>query len=816
MKATYPATRSGQWLTSAAATLMASSAYAQVSSIPVIPGAKGFGIMTSAGRGGTVIKVTSLADSGAGTLREALMTPGRRTVIFEKSGTILLDTPITITSGNLTVAGQTAPGLGILVTGRGIVISADDVLFQHIAIRPGDAPNTDPDPEERRKEQDNRDALNISVDPVNNDPTDPANTIERVVVDHVSLSWSIDEVFTTWGSTDPITRWRSFVKDCTVSNSIFSEALNASLHSKGPHPMGVLIGSDSTRISLNRNLLAHLGDRNPLLADDVSTVQVANNYIYRPGKAASNRMSVAVGGDFNSSMVASFKTNVMMPDPNISGSSTRYMLVANRNPPQTGVPQPALTLYMDGNRIWNFTNETWWPNPITGQMDTNTVFGDTFTGSKTYLLAPNEPSVFTNTNVNVPIIAGDALEAHVLQNAGARPSNRDPVDARIISQVTNRTGGLINHPSDVGGFPSMPVQTVQYDNLPPPTVDSDGDGYTDVEEWLQGKSREVELGVPAPPTLTATVAAAPNNIGQINLSWNNVINGTGYYVLERKKGPNGIYEEIARPAANATSYNDAYLGTGTKYYYRILAHNANGDSGFSLDGSATTAEVTGRAAHWKLDENTGLSTADSSGNGNTGALQNGPTWVTGRIGSALSFDGSPTGGDDAVNAGSGASVRNLGPMTVAAWIKVATVGELGNPGRIVHKATGTAPVNGWQFVTQGTNQLGFAVDFTTNDLVRVSAANVYSLSAWHHVVVTWDGTAAANNVVMYVNGTAVGSYETTTDALGSRVSDQSANIYLGNEPTNHDRTLDGALDDVRVYNRVLSLGEIRAIHRAGL
>jgi hypothetical protein len=819
MKITYPATRTGQLLTFAAATLMVSSAYAQETALPVIPGATGFGIMTKAGRGGPIIKVINLNDSGAGSLRAALEATGKRTVIFEVSGTIELKTPITIRSGNLTVAGQTAPGLGILVKGRGIFIGASDVLFQHIAIRPGDEPNEDPDPVVRQKEQDNRDALDISADPVNANPADPVNTTQRVVVDHVSLSWSIDEVFTTWGSTNATTHARSFVKECTISNSIFSEALNHSLHSHGPHPMGVLIGSDSSSISLHRNLLAHLGDRNPLLADDVSTVQVANNYIYRPGETASNRMKLAVGGDFNSSMLASFKTNVMMPDPNIAGSSTRYMLVTNRNPPQSGIPQPALTLFMDGNRIYNFKSASWWPSPITSQTDNATVFDDhTFTGGKTYLIGPNdaEPSIFTTTNVNVPIIAWDALEAHVLKNAGSRPFYRDPVDARIIDQVTNRTGGLIDSPSqpEVGGYPNIPELHVTH-NAPSTDADSDDDGYTDLEEWLQGKARQVELGVPAPPAITTIApAAAPNNINQINLTWTDVPNETGYRI-ERKRGLNGTYAEIATTAANVTSYNDGYLGTGTQYYYRVLAYNTRGDSGPSTDMSATTAEIAGRAAHWKFDDATGLTAADSSGNANTGTLQLGPTWVPGKIGTGLNFDGSPTGGDDKVNAGNGPAVNNLGAMTVAAWINVETVGEAGNPGRIVHKATGTAPVNGWQFCTQGSNQIGFAVDYDGTDLVRTSAADAITLGSWHHVVVTWDGTNNATNVLMYVDGTAVGSYAATTNASGNRVNDSGASIYLGNEP-NSTRTLDGVLDDVRVYNRVLSPAEIKAIHRAGL
>lgn len=811
MKKSYPATGAVPVLTFAAASLLISSAYAQETTLPVIPGAKGFGIMTKAGRTGRIIRVTNLADAGPGSLRAALEATGKRTVIFETSGIIELDTPIHITSGNLTVAGQTAPGLGILVKDRGIVITCDpnptgpcanDVLFQHLAIRPGDEPNTDPDPEVRRIEQDNRDALGIS--------SSAGRTISRVVVDHVSLSWSVDETFTTWGSTQ--SGVRSFVKECTISNSIFSEALAISIHSKKPHSMGVLIGSDSSSISLHRNLLAHLEDRNPLLADDVSTVQVANNFIHRPGAWASNRMKLEVGGDFGSSMVASFKSNVLVP---ATTNSTYYMMVRDRAPD----PGLELKLYMNNNRIWNIASASWWPEPITSQTadepaSTPVYEEDELNYTGTTLHQSTEPSVFTSANVNVPIIAWNALKTHVLANAGSRPFARDPVDTRIVNQVTNNTGGLINSPTDMGGYPNIPQVPATHD--PPSTdADIDEDGYTDLEEWLHGMARQVELGVPPPPALTATVAAAPNNFNQINLTWTNVGNGTDYYILERKKGPSGGYAEIARPAANVTTYNDGYLGTGTQYFYRVRAHNARGESGHSTDASATTAEVAGRQAHWKLDEAAGLSAADSSGQGNTGTLQYGPTWVSGRINTGLSFDGSDTGGDDVVNAGNGASVRNLGAITVAAWIKVGGVGEAGNPGRIVHKAIGPDPVNGWQFVTQGTNQLGFAVDYATTDLVRVSAANVYTLGGWHHVVMTWDGTANATNVLLYVNGTEVGSYATTTNAVGNRVSDEGANIYLGNE-VNGLRTLHGALDDVRVYNRVLSLGEIRAIHRAGL
>ena len=93
----------------------------------------------------------------------------------------------------------------------------------------------------------------------------------------------------------------------------------------------------------------------------------------------------------------------------------------------------------------------------------------------------------------MPIIAWDALKAHVLANSGSRPAYRDPVDARIISQVTNNTGSLIDSTNQVGGYPTIPVVTVSY-NPPSTDADSDEDGYTDLEEWLPLVEREEVKG----------------------------------------------------------------------------------------------------------------------------------------------------------------------------------------------------------------------------------------------------------------------------------------------------------------------------------
>jgi hypothetical protein len=157
---------------------------------------------------------------------------------------------------------------------------------------------------------------------------------------------------------------------------------------------------------------------------------------------------------------------------------------------------------------------------------------------------------------------------------------------------------------------------------------------------------------------------------------------------------------------------------------------------------------------------------------------------------------------------------DLPAITITAWIRPDTVGESGNPGRIVHKGTATSPTNGWQFVTQATGTIAFAVDHGTTDLNRVAANNSITFGAWQHVAVTWTGSATATNVKFYVNGVET-AYGTTTNGGAPRVSDAASSVFIGNDNSGA-RTFDGALDDVRIYNRVISTTELQAIYRAGL
>jgi hypothetical protein len=230
--------------------------------IPVFPGAEGFGTDTPGGRGGTVYKVTNLDASGSGSLKECIDATGPRVCVFEVSGTIVLTDDLWIRNPYITIAGQTAPSPGITIRGAAIRVSTHDVVIQHLRIRVGDAAEG--------PSYDNRDAFyvesNIAL---------PYN----IVLDHCSLSWSVDELAGDWYENNNVTfQW-----------CIFSEPLHCNNHPKGCHGAGVLIGPGSSYHSFHHNLIANAVDRNPLYGGSnsvqktlpaVSYFETINNVVY--------------------------------------------------------------------------------------------------------------------------------------------------------------------------------------------------------------------------------------------------------------------------------------------------------------------------------------------------------------------------------------------------------------------------------------------------------------------------------------------------------------------------------------------------------
>jgi pectate lyase len=199
--------------------------------IPAFPGAQGWGANTPGGRGGKVLFVTSLADDGPGTLREALLTKGARTILFRTSGTIHLKKPLWVCGPEysyVTVAGQSAPGGGIALTGNDFIVNngAHDIVFRHLRFRA-----------------------------CNEGPT-VHNKCKNIVFDHCSFSWASDENLDIYVDTT----------DVTLSYCIFAEGLFHGDHPKGPgHSCGLLVGKGADRVSIHHCFFTGNIARNPLL-----------------------------------------------------------------------------------------------------------------------------------------------------------------------------------------------------------------------------------------------------------------------------------------------------------------------------------------------------------------------------------------------------------------------------------------------------------------------------------------------------------------------------------------------------------------------
>ncbi|MCP4641706.1 MAG: right-handed parallel beta-helix repeat-containing protein [bacterium] len=403
--------------------------------LPVIPGAEGFGTDTPAGRGGDVIRVTNLNDEGPGSLRAALATPGPRTIVFEVAGVIDTNRVMAVHHPFATVAGQTAPSPGITIIGAGVVVVTHDVLIQHIRVRVGDRVDG-PDPG-------GRDGMAVTGTP------DGATDACNVVFDHCSVSWAVDEGCSTW---------YPGVRDVTFRQCIIAENLSRAIHPKGEHSKGLLIGDHSRRVSAIGNLMAHNMRRNPLIKGDVSAL-VVNNLIYNPGQVAIHFSDPEGMGPARATIIG----NVLIKGPNTRLGVNVISTSFDTKP---------------GTRIFGADNG------VADRLDK----GGAVT-AKAKLINTTDPPVMVEPLT--PLGSGEVVE-WVLATAGARPADRDETDVRVVRSVRNGTGGIIDSQNEVGGFPGGPPVVRPLVLPDDPSGDADGDGYTNLEEWLHEFSAEVE------------------------------------------------------------------------------------------------------------------------------------------------------------------------------------------------------------------------------------------------------------------------------------------------------------------------------------
>jgi hypothetical protein len=438
-----------------AAVALACGVMPLANAIPVLPGAIGHGIATPAGRGGTVIRVTNLEASGAGSLKACVDASGPRVCVFEVSGTIRLPDDLTIRNRYITIAGQTAPSPGITLRGAGLLVKASDVLVQHIRVRPGDDAGGEP--------PSNRDALKIEAP-----ETAP---ISNIVIDHCTFTWSVDEIASAW----------QYWNNISLLNNIFAEPLHESIHPEGKHGFGVLIGPVNGNATLAGNLFTDMESRNPMTA--ATRAVIVNNVIYNWGNTAVDLQS---RGDVT---VNSVIGNVFIPGPNTGTSRAPIGLRAD-----SAALQPGAKVFISDNAGPGATSDPW---SLAGA-----IYG-------TLTLAnykASSPQAWPSGMTTLPS-SENIVREHVLKYAGARPADRDSADRRIVDEVRNRTGSIINCVApngttrcsrNAGGWPSLAVNRRAL-TLPanPNTVTASG--YTNLELWLHRMSAQVEGRAPTPP-----------------------------------------------------------------------------------------------------------------------------------------------------------------------------------------------------------------------------------------------------------------------------------------------------------------------------
>lgn len=394
-------------------------------------GFKGFGTETTAGSGGRIIRVTTLASTGAGSLREALAASGPRIIIFDVGGVIdLAKSDLSISQPFVTIAGQTAPSPGITIIRAGIKISTHDVLMQHIRVRIGDAGMAKKSGFEK----------DVSIDGANG---------YNVIIDHCSFAWGTDENLSVSGP-----RYdgpSATAHRVTLSNNIVAEGLYDSTHSKGIHSMGSLIHDNVTDVAVIGSLYAHNNERNPWYKGGATGV-IVNNVIYNPGIWA-----IRMGP-----VVSEWDGYALPANPRVAivGNIMHHGANTKAGLGLVGSNSTGGDVFMSDNLAYDKAGAA---VPQT--------FG---TGIKQLSSAPVWPAGLSSLPV------GSVME-QVLTHAGARPKDRDTVDTRIVNSVRQRTGSFVNSQTEVGGYPTA-TKTTRVLSVPSSGVDA----------WLQQLAKELE------------------------------------------------------------------------------------------------------------------------------------------------------------------------------------------------------------------------------------------------------------------------------------------------------------------------------------
>ena len=417
--------------------------------LPAFQGAEGFGAYTPGGRGGKIINVTNLNDSGPGSLRAAVETEGPRIVVFRVSGYIDLQKPLRIYHPYITIAGQTAPGDGICLRNYELAIGGThDVVVRYLRSRPGD----------RASKASEMDAISIW------DSHD-------LIIDHCSATWSTDECLSVTGHSDNI----------TVQWCIIGEALT-------DHSYGSIIGSHQGKITFHHNLYANNISRNPrpgsynydpdYANEPGPTIDFRNNVVYNWNWGAGYSGSGTAGEDERFTM--NYVGNYLKPGPDTKDFYRNKAFVLYKD--------AAARIYLADNFMEAF---------LAGTVNNELLFFESG-GVLSWLATPVSYAPVKTDEVKTAY-------SEVLLKVGAVLPVRDAVDTRIVTGVREGKGRIRQSLSELGGWPDLESGVVPTDTdldgipdkwetkygLDPKDAldaggDENGDGYTNIEEYLNG------------------------------------------------------------------------------------------------------------------------------------------------------------------------------------------------------------------------------------------------------------------------------------------------------------------------------------------
>ncbi|MEX2112416.1 MAG: hypothetical protein WD845_04480 [Pirellulales bacterium] len=456
------------------ALMVALAGGAGAAELPAFPGAEGEGCFTAGGRGGDVYRVTTLADAGEGSLRNGLDSmSGPRTIVFEVGGTIALERGLAVRKLRLTIAGETAPGQGIVLVHYGLGIGAPQVIVRHVRVRPGDA------------RMGRSAARGFDGDAISINAAD-------VILDHVSTSWAIDENLSVAGrDAQRITVQYATISECLAQTGLWHGEENERYAQGGAkrHSMGSLIkpGEGDGRVSFHHNLWSNNGNRNPALGN------------YRP----------------QFGMQADLRANVIynnISNGYTSGESRRVELNYVGNTiiagPDTSKNNAAVAFRTNAaNRVHIFQVDNRIDSNRDGALDGQDlgfamIAGDYERAETPFAMQP------------VSCDSAEMAYENVLDGAGACPWNRDAVDRRLVDEVRRQRGQIIDSQDDVGGYPQLPsvIRPADWDtdkdgmpnawetaqglnpNVADNNGDVDGDGYTNLEEYLHAAAEGPAAG----------------------------------------------------------------------------------------------------------------------------------------------------------------------------------------------------------------------------------------------------------------------------------------------------------------------------------